>query len=90
MGILNHVVWLFPQYRTAMAVIDSEQRRIETLERVIEDLSRQARHIPLAPETLLDDFKAAVLADQPFPDGKIPDHYWLSPGDDDRSEKSRG
>ena len=40
------------------------------------------------PMSLVSQFNEQILVDQPYPDGKIPDNVWLTPGDNERMVKA--
>lgn len=75
--MIENILWLFPAYRRAQA-------RIAVLEQALAALERQPAS---AVSEMLKDFQDNVLSDRPF-DGRIPDSVWLTPGDDDRSERA--
>ena len=68
-----NLVWLFAEHRE----LYQETLR---LRQVIADLEKQLLFKP--SETIVDTmrrYSEEVLAEQPFPDGKIPDNLWLTP-----------
>lgn len=69
------LVWLFPEYREAL-------QRIVVLEHIISNLEKQLRLPPANIENMelaLQDFNDTVLAEQPFPDNKVPEKFYLTP-----------
>lgn len=80
--MFSNLVWLFPQYR---AIVQVNQQLVHRIEQLEEQLTR--RPAIETVDNLLKSFQEDVLAEQPFPDGKIPESMWLtgsSPKDDPR------
>ena len=80
-----NLVWLFDEHRIAIARIAALEFTLSEKDRVIADLEAQLRN--RGPITFADEFhrfKDEVLSEQPFPDGKIPEHFFLTPAGDDR------
>ena len=81
--ILRNLVWLFQAHRDLYhenvelkALLVSKDHTIETLEIALRTQPDMT--------SVLKDFQDRVLTDQPYPDGKVPDDAWLTPGDNDR------
>ena len=75
--MLANLVWLFPAYRRLY-----EENVILTTA-----LTEANRIISEGKAFNLDDalatYNERILQEAPFPDGKIPDHVWLTPGERD-------
>jgi Mg2+ and Co2+ transporter CorA len=76
------LIGLFDEYWQLRELLASQAR-------IIDDLEKQIAH--RSPEGALVDtlrqFQDEILAEVPFPDGKIPDNVWLTPGEPDRAER---
>mgnify|MGYP001599400350 CR=1 FL=1 len=76
--MLSNLVWLFPAYRELYEENVILQQRLQaTLQALEQRPSTDAGD-------LINEFQDKILQDLPFPDGKIPDTVWLTPGENDR------
>lgn len=73
---LTNLLWLFADYRALVLAVAEKDRIIQDLEAQL--LRRPASSI----QDLITSYQNETLAEQPFPDGKIPDEMWLTPVDD--------
>lgn len=88
MGALGNLVWLFREHRDLHAAYTATRTQMLLLEQTIADLEAQLRRqAPPSVDNLLENHRQNVLREEPFPDGKVPDGFWLTPGDNDRSER---
>ena len=74
--MMSSLVWLFQDYRDAVDEIHRLHGENAALRFQLENQGT-GEHM-----RLLREFQEQALSDQPFPDGKIPDNYWLSPIDE--------
>lgn len=75
--MLSNLLWLFKDYREAKDQIAYLQKYAESLEAALKQ-----------SPNLVDTYTKQVLVDEPFPDGRIPDDVWLSPGENDRGPRA--
>lgn len=87
---MGRLVWLFQEHRDLYERSMQQARVIDDLKRVIADLETAltAKAVQDAgASALIKQYQDEVLAEIPYPDGKIPAHVWLTPGEDERPEK---
>lgn len=80
-------LWIVPEYRAAQERITTLEKLVRERDKTIEDLAAQLQKTPVSFEHFLnelDEFKDIVFAEQPFPDNKIPEHFFLTPAGADR------
>lgn len=75
------LVWMFQEHRDLYL-------ECERLRRVTDDLERQlAMKVDITPAVtgdFLKNYVDTVLKEDAFPDNKIPDSFWLTPGENER------
>lgn len=75
--MLGNLVWLFREHREVY-------QEVERLRRVVDDLERQLALASLPSAEVAGDFLKqyvdSILVEEPYPDNKIPDVAWLTPG----------
>lgn len=79
---MSNLVWLFSGYREAIQKIQDQELEILKLKLVIDQLSKtMPTTSPASVESLLKEFQDMILSEQPYPDGKIPENAYLTPGE---------
>jgi hypothetical protein len=88
--LLQQLVWLFAQHRALHEEVLGLRRTVQELDRIIQTQSHRIAAAPPPPPPtveaikMLDSYAREVLQEEPFKDGVIPGHLWLTPGEDDR------
>ena len=80
--VFENLVWLFPAHRRLNEENTELRLAIVDKDRVIRDLEAQLGAIASKsanPLDILDDYQRRVLSEEPFPNGQVPDNYWLTP-----------
>lgn len=77
---MSKLVWLFSDYRDAVQRIYTLEQEILKQRVIIEQYERTPAHIP-AVDSLLKEFQDMILAEQPYPDNKVPESAYLTPGE---------
>ena len=81
---MSRLIWLFSDYRNAVSRISQLEQEIHTLRAIIEQYEKHERHDRTAPasvDALLKEFQDMILAEQPYPDNKIPESAYLTPSE---------
>ena len=78
---MSKLVWLFSDYRDAVAQIYRLEQEILMQRMMIERLEKTTQATPTSVDSLLKEFQDMILAEQPYPDGKIPESAYLTPGE---------
>ena len=79
--VMSKLVWLFSDYRDAVQRIYQLEQEILKQRMVIERLEKTTQVTPTSVDSLLKEFQDMILAEQPYPDGKIPESAYLTPGE---------
>ena len=79
---MGSLIWLFSEYRDAAQKILRLEREILKQKLTIEQLEKlQTQPIPTV-DNLLKEFSDLILAEQPYPDNKVPESAYLTPSGD--------
>jgi len=78
---MGSLVWLFADYRNAVLKIQDLEREVLKQRVLIEMYERAPTTPPTSVDSLLKEFQDMILSEQPYPDGKIPEHAYLTPGE---------
>ena len=85
--VMSKLVWLFSDYRDAVQRIYQLEQEILKQRMTIEQLEKLEKYekldrtVPTSVDSLLKEFQDMILAEQPYPDGKIPESAYLTPGE---------
>ena len=77
---MGRLIWLSSEYRDAITKIYNLEQEIIRQRVVIEHLEKLVKPTPVI-ESLLKEFQDMILVEQPFPDNKIPESAYLTPGE---------
>ena len=77
---MGRLIWLSSEYRDAITKIYNLEQEIIRQRAVIEHLEKLVKPIPTV-DSLLKEFQDMILVEQPFPDNKIPESAYLTPGE---------
>ena len=80
------LAFLFKETRDLFQANQSLLTAVSDRDRIIRDLETQLVTVSTSGPTVIDlmkRYQEEVLAEAPFPDGKIPEHLWLTPEDDE-------
>ena len=77
---MGRLIWLSSEYRDAITKIYNLEQEIIRQRVVIEHLEKLVKPIPTV-DSLLKEFQDMILVEQPFPDNKIPESAYLTPGE---------
>ena len=79
---MSKLVWLFADYRNAVLHIQELEREILKQRLVIEQYEKMpTQALPTSVDSLLKEFQDMILSEQPYPEGKIPESAYLTPGE---------
>lgn len=79
---MRRLVWLFAEHREAVETLTTLRAELVARDRVIQDLAEQLARAQArigSPTELLENYRKDILQEEPFPNGQIPDHFWLTP-----------
>lgn len=87
------LVWLFDEHRQVVQELQQAQlqlelqsdkyiRAVEDNKKLVEIVEQLRAALAAGPSQLglFEQYQKEILQDQPYPDGKIPDSEWLTPG----------
>ena len=78
---MSKLVWLFSEYRDLVARNYALAQELLRLQAVIEQYEKlPTQSVSTSVDSLLKEFQDMILAEQPYPDNKIPESAYLTPG----------
>ena len=85
--MLDNIVWLFPAHRIMAQRARDFEERAKSMEVLAEQLQSRVAELETRVtqgsgddfESFFKNFRDNILAEQPYPDNKIPENAWLTP-----------